>query len=134
MAPDFRGPEALAAKILESRREIKLPGCIGNISDENVVRLITIAYYAGQRPNEGHFPHLRLLSPAPSEDAKPIFSFDQELNPDTLYRIAPTIASRDHAILINEREGKLRMAGTLSLRGFLNEWGAFGQTMIPKGD
>jgi hypothetical protein len=118
---EFDGPDELAQRILdrraESAREGELPS-FGKISDDGVRRLVRIAYYGSQAPNEGRYPRLTLLVPACDEAVRPLIAFDSEdLNIRTLCRLGPTLASQDFGLLVTEREQVLKIQGITQLRG-----------------
>jgi transcriptional regulator with XRE-family HTH domain len=132
---EFRGPDDLAGRILQSRRESDERGERGSfaeISGDGVRRLIRIAYYSSQLPNEGRYPRLTLLVPAREKTVYPVVAFEpDELTVQTLRRIGPTLASQDYALLVREPDKVLQIQGIVQLRGSLTELDLGDRTASP---
>jgi hypothetical protein len=122
---EFHGPDDLAKRILDRRRESQEEGeqpSFGEISADGVRRLIQIAYYSSQSPNEGRYPRLTLLVPAGKETVSPLIQFEPEdLTVQTLRRIGPTLASQDYALLVREHVQTLQIRGIAQLRSSLRQ-------------
>jgi hypothetical protein len=129
------GPDELAKRILDRRKESieegELP-TFGEISEDGIRRLIQIAYYSSQSPNEGRYSRSTLLVPAREETISPLIPFEpEELTVKTLCRIGPTLDSQDHALLIRENGQSLEIQGIAQLRGPLTQIGLGDVTANP---
>src|SRR5438105_1306315 len=121
-AAHFCGPDDFADVILAARRDADgEEACFGNISADGVRRLIRMAYYVSQAPNEGRFPRLRLLVPARGEEVQAVVPLRDELTVACLHRLGPVLASQDHALVVNEHDRTLRSCSIAALRGLLTE-------------
>ncbi len=121
--PDgFSGPDEFAEVLLTARgdcqRERRL---FGDISDEGVRRLVRVAYYASQAPNEGRFPRLTFFVPARDEELNLLARLGDELTLPVLRRLGPALASEDCAVVVGEQDGALRLAGIAVFRGSLTK-------------
>jgi hypothetical protein len=121
-AEQFCGPDDFAEVLLAARHEAQGDEALfGNLSADGLRRLIHLAYYASQAPNEGRFPRLRLLVPARGEEVQPFVPLHDELTVAGLHRLGPALASQDHALVVHEHGLSLRAFGIAALRGLLTE-------------
>ena len=131
----FSGPDELAQRILDRRKRSEQEGelpAFGEISENGIRRLIQIAYYSSQSPNEGRYSRSTLLVPAPEETISPLVPFEpEELTVKTMCRIGPTLDSQDHALLLREHGQNLEIQGILQLRGPLTQIGLGDATANP---
>jgi hypothetical protein len=122
----FDGPDDFAELVLAERNKSEMErSYFGDISEDGVRRLICIAYYASQAPNEGRFPRLTFVVPAMGEEVNLVIPLNEELNVGFLGRIAPALASENHAVFVQERNNALQVTGIAPIKGVLSEmaWG-----------
>jgi hypothetical protein len=129
----YWGPERFAKLVLAARREPETDKLqIGHISASGLKKLVQIAYYASQAPNEGRFPQLTIFVPARRVNLEMLVSLDNELTVQSLRRIGPTLPSPDYALIIRELHGSLRIAGIAVLRGPLTQFSFGDPTSRPR--
>ena len=116
------GPDDLAAAVIAARTSADwAPEHRGKISEAGLHRVVQVAYYASQLPNEGHFPRLSILVPAESARLRLTTAFEGELTIGTLRRIGPVLDSSQLSLVVEERNGLLQMIGITSLADALTE-------------
>jgi hypothetical protein len=110
-ASDLGGPEQLADCMIDFRHWHATKGLHSNggVNDENLRRLVKLAYFASQTSDEGRYPHFRLFCPSPGwrdaiEDLR-ILRYSQPRflsDVNSIRRLAPSVDSHDRALLIVE--------------------------------
>lgn len=118
---EFVGPEALAKAVLEGRKKGYLrPGDAAESSEAGLRRLIEIAYFASQLPNEGRFPRLTLFFPAPYQRRPGLnIPIESPLTVPNLRRLGPVLEAPELYLIVEEKSGTLQITGINSrARGF----------------
>jgi hypothetical protein len=116
------GPDDLAAAVIAARTSADwAPEHRGRISEAGLHRVVQVAYYTSQLPNEGHFPRLSILVPAENSRPRLTTAFEGELTIGTLRRIGPVLDSPQLSLVVEERNGRLQMIGITSLADVLTE-------------
>ena len=121
---DLGGPEQLGDVMIDFRHWHASKGLHSNadISDQNLRKLIKLAYFASQTADEGRFPRFRLFAPTASGrsvlDEMRILTFReprplQDVN--SIRRLAPLVSSHDRALLIVEGPQGLVCEGLVSI-------------------
>jgi hypothetical protein len=123
-ASDLGGPEQLADVMIDFRHWHATKGlhANGSISDDSLRRLIKLAYFASQTPEEGRYPKFRLCSPAagtqPAIDDLRILRF-KEPRPlrdvDSVRRLFPLVSTPDRSLLVAETATGLVCEGIMSV-------------------
>jgi hypothetical protein len=116
--PEFCGPDDLSDAII-SIRKFRLDQ-LGNhakllapISDDNLRRLIRLAYFTSLAQEEGRYPQFRCVNADVGKSAiRLVASCTIPINDvESLRRLAPAASKTDGALLVTERDGSLVCMG-----------------------
>ncbi|WP_417374553.1 putative sensor domain DACNV-containing protein [Gimesia maris] len=115
------GPNELVGQLLNGRNSGRQgsPESYGNISDDGVRFVVTLAYYASQCAEEGDYPRFRIFIATSAElaqtpDPWQLGRFAEAIplnDVDDLRRLAPCAASHDYALEVEEQENKIVCTG-----------------------
>lgn len=111
------GEEELARLLISYRRTIDRPGR-ADLADDMIERLVSIAFHASLMKDEGRYPLFRLFAPAEdaldgSLDIK--FVGRQQVDVESLRRLAAAFDSATHALVVGVEEDELWCHGAISI-------------------
>lgn len=125
--PEYCGPLELARVIVDFRRwaadtargdSADPPRAC--LSDDNLAKLLKLAYYASFEPDEGRFPRLRLFVHDGSPAARPrtVVRFATPLllrGTEEIRRLGPALGSHGYAAVVDEQDGRLYCEGIVTV-------------------
>src|SRR5205809_4747041 len=115
---DIAGPSYPAARTVAKRLEAQIAAALDKIGDapkpdaRTIEGIITTAFWASLRREEGHAPRISIAFLPPEQSVRPLqFNPHLRLEPDLLARIAPAVEKPGIHIGVCKYDGELRVWG-----------------------